>query len=72
MKIVTFFTTEQFTGHSCAFISLDAALEGCERILDDEFKDYPESALYMIGAVDQAKEKAARSREQEDRDGNAP
>ena len=66
-----FFTTEQFTGLSGAFVSLDAALEGCERILDDEFKDYPESALYMIGAVDQAKEKAARSREQEDRDGNA-
>ncbi|SFJ64330.1 F-type H+-transporting ATPase subunit beta [Desulfomicrobium apsheronum] len=67
-----FFTTEQFTGLPGAFVSLDAALEGCERILDDEFKDYPESALYMIGAVDQAKEKAARSKEQEDRDGNAP
>jgi F-type H+-transporting ATPase subunit beta len=26
--------------------------------LNDEFKDYPESALYMIGAVDEAKEKA--------------
>jgi len=24
----------------------------------DEFKDYPESALYMIGAVDEAKLKA--------------
>ena len=67
-----FFTTEQFTGLPGAFVSLDAALEGCERILDDEFKGYPESALYMIGAVDQAKEKAARSEEQEDRDGNAP
>jgi F-type H+-transporting ATPase subunit beta len=66
-----FFTTEQFTGLSGAFVSLDAALEGCERILADEFKDYPESALYMIGAVDQAKEKAARRKEQEDRDGNA-
>jgi len=28
---------------------LEDALEGCERILRDEFKDYPESALYMIG-----------------------
>lgn len=66
-----FFTTEQFTGLQGAFVSLDAALEGCERILDDEFKDYPESALYMIGEVDQAKDKVAGSKEQEDRDGNA-
>ncbi|PKN43284.1 MAG: F0F1 ATP synthase subunit beta [Deltaproteobacteria bacterium HGW-Deltaproteobacteria-18] len=67
-----FFTTEQFTGLPGAFVSLDAALEGCERILGDEFKDYPESALYMIGEVSRAKEKAARSKGQEGRDGNAP
>jgi F-type H+-transporting ATPase subunit beta len=33
-------------------------LEGCERILRDEFKDYPESALYMIGTIGEAKGKA--------------
>jgi F-type H+-transporting ATPase subunit beta len=33
-------------------------LDGCERILRDEFKDYPESALYMIGAIGEAKSKA--------------
>jgi hypothetical protein len=32
--------------------------DGCERILRDEFKDYPEGALYMIGAIDEAKKKA--------------
>ena len=37
-------------------VSLKDALDGCERILRDEFKDYPESALYMIGTVDEAKE----------------
>lgn len=50
-----FFTTEQFTGHAGKFVSLEDALSGCERILADEFKDYPESALYMIGAIDEAK-----------------
>ena len=30
------------------------ALDGCERILRDEFKDYPERALYMIGAIGEA------------------
>jgi F-type H+-transporting ATPase subunit beta len=40
-------------------VSLKDSLDGCERILKDEFKDYPESALYMIGAIDQAKAKPA-------------
>jgi len=52
-----FFTTEQFTGMSGKLVSLDDALDGCERILNDEFEDYPESALYMIGAIDEAHEK---------------
>ncbi|MGB5312981.1 MAG: F0F1 ATP synthase subunit beta [Polyangiales bacterium] len=51
-----FFTTEQFTGLQGKLVSLEEALDGCERILNDEFKDYPESALYMIGAVDEAKQ----------------
>jgi F-type H+-transporting ATPase subunit beta len=53
-----FFTTEQFTGLKGKLVSLEDALDGCERILRDEFKDYPESALYMIGAIDEAKAKA--------------
>jgi F-type H+/Na+-transporting ATPase subunit beta len=53
-----FFTTEQFTGLKGKLVSLNEALDGCERILRDEFKDYPESALYMIGAIDEAKGKA--------------
>lgn len=53
-----FFTTEQFTGMKGKLVSLEEALDGCERILQDEFKDYPESALYMIGAIDEAKFKA--------------
>jgi F-type H+-transporting ATPase subunit beta len=53
-----FFATEQFTGLKGKLVSLEDALDGCERILRDEFKDYPESALYMIGKVDEAKIKA--------------
>jgi len=53
-----FFTTEQFTGLKGKLVSLKDSLDGCERILRDEFKDYPESALYMIGKVDEAKEKS--------------
>ena len=52
-----FFTTEQFSGIVGKLVSLEDALDGCERILRDEFKDYPESALYMIGAIDEARTK---------------
>jgi F-type H+-transporting ATPase subunit beta len=53
-----FFSTEQFSGIKGKLVSLKDSLDGCERILRDEFKDYPESSLYMIGAIDEAKAKA--------------
>jgi F-type H+/Na+-transporting ATPase subunit beta len=53
-----FYATEQFSGIQGKDVSLKDAIGGCERILRDEFKDYPESALYMIGTVDEAKGKA--------------
>jgi F-type H+-transporting ATPase subunit beta len=53
-----FFATEQFSGIKGKLVSLKDSLDGCERILRDEFKDYPESALYMIGAIEEAKVKA--------------
>jgi F-type H+-transporting ATPase subunit beta len=52
-----FFTTEQFTGLTGKLVSLKDSLDGCERILRDEFKDYPESGLYMIGPISEAKGK---------------
>jgi F-type H+-transporting ATPase subunit beta len=53
-----FFTTEQFSGLKGKFVSLKDALNGCERIINDEFKDVPESAFYMIGTIDEVKIKA--------------
>ncbi len=55
-----FFTTEQFTSLKGKLVGLEDALDGCERILRDEFQGYPESALYMIGTIDEAKVKAKR------------
>ncbi|MDO9630847.1 MAG: F0F1 ATP synthase subunit beta [Humidesulfovibrio sp.] len=54
-----FFTTEEFTGLKGKLVSLQDTLDGCERILNDEFKDSPESALYMIGDISEVKGKAA-------------
>lgn len=50
-----FFTTEQFTGMSGKSVGLSNALEGCARILEDEFEDAPEKSLYMIGTINEAK-----------------
>ena len=52
-----FFVTEQFTGLEGRMVSLEDALEGCERILKDEFVDVPETAFYMIGPIDEVNEK---------------
>ena len=54
-----FFTTEQFTSLPGKLVSLADALDGCERLLHDEFADVPESALYMIGKIDEARTKKA-------------
>ena len=50
-----FFTTEHFTGLKGKMVKLEDALNGCERILKDEFSDYPEKSLYMIGKIEEAK-----------------
>lgn len=52
-----FVTTEQFSQLKGKNVSLKNALDGCERILNDEFKDYPESDFYMIGSIDEVKQK---------------
>lgn len=50
-----FFTTQMSTGVPGKFVHLNDALDGCERILKDEFKEYSEKSLYMIGTIDEAK-----------------
>ncbi|HCX01909.1 MAG TPA: ATP synthase subunit beta [Syntrophaceae bacterium] len=50
-----FFVTEQFTGTAGKMVTREETLIGCERILNDEFAEYPERALYMIGPIDEAK-----------------
>ena len=56
-----FYTTEQFTGHQGKDVSLQDALDGCERILSDELKDLPEDAFYMIGKIEEAIGKGAKA-----------
>jgi len=50
-----FFVTEQFTGQTGRLVPLEDALDGCERILNDEFSNWPEHSLYMIGSIAEAR-----------------
>ncbi len=52
-----FFTTAEITGGEGRLVELEDALDGCERILKDEFMDYDENDLYMIGTIDEAVER---------------
>lgn len=40
------------------FVELEETITGCQRILNDEFINIPESAFYMIGTIDERKDTA--------------
>ena len=61
-----FFSTEQFTGLPGKMVNLIAALDGCERILNDEFLGAPENLLYMIGPIKDAEDKIRQRHEGEE------
>jgi F-type H+-transporting ATPase subunit beta len=54
-----FYATEKFSDIKGKEVSLTDALNGCERILSDEFKEIPESAFYMVGNIDEVLKKAS-------------
>jgi F-type H+-transporting ATPase subunit beta len=54
-----FSVTETFTGRAGAYVSRADTLDGCEAILRGECDEMPEAALYMGGALEELKEKAA-------------
>lgn len=53
-----FFTTEHFTGKKGKLATLEKTLNGCDRILNDEFADVPEGALYMLGSIEEVQREA--------------
>lgn len=59
-----FFTTEDITGNKGKLVDIEDAIDGCERILNDEFADYEETDLYMIGNIEEAVEKKKRREEE--------
>ena len=48
-----FFVAEQFTGRSGEYVAVAETVRGFRMILDGELDEYPESAFYMKGGIDQ-------------------
>jgi F-type H+-transporting ATPase subunit beta len=56
-----FFSMKPFTGTEGKAVPLAGTLDGVDRILADEGKDWPESAFYMAGGWEEAAEKASHA-----------
>jgi F-type H+-transporting ATPase subunit beta len=52
-----FFVTEAFTGQPGCSVDLEDTIAGSRAILDGEADDWNEASLYMIGTLDQARER---------------
>ena len=53
-----FFVAEQFTGSPGKYVPITETVRGFKQILAGDHDDLPEQALYMVGTIDEAIEKA--------------
>ena len=57
-----FVVTEAFTGTKGRSVSRAETLAGCQAILNGETDEWAESSLYMIGTLDEARQKEAAAK----------
>ena len=55
-----FFVAEVFTGNSGVYVPLEETVRGFKEILAGKHDDLPEEAFYMVGTIDEAVEKGAK------------
>jgi len=55
-----FFVAEIFTGATGKYVSLKDTIAGFKGILSGEYDELPEQAFYMVGNIEEAKEKAKK------------
>jgi F-type H+-transporting ATPase subunit beta len=57
-----FMVTVAFTGKAGRSVALEATLAGCRAILDGEADGWAEASLYMVGDLDEAREREAQAK----------
>jgi F-type H+-transporting ATPase subunit beta len=55
-----FFVAQQFTGLEGRYVKLEDTIRGFKEIVEGKHDEIPEQAFYMVGALDEALEKAER------------
>ncbi len=55
-----FAVAEQFTGTPGVYVKLEDTIRGFKEILEGKHDDLPEQAFFMVGTIEDAREKAAR------------
>ncbi|MEW6535382.1 MAG: F0F1 ATP synthase subunit beta [Candidatus Auribacterota bacterium] len=55
-----FFVAEQFTGMPGKYVPLEDTIEGFEQLINGECDHLPEQAFYMVGNMDDVREKAKK------------
>jgi F-type H+-transporting ATPase subunit beta len=55
-----FFVAEQFTGLEGRYVKIADTIKGFREIVDGKCDDMPEQAFYMVGTIEEAREKAEK------------
>ncbi|MDP8957640.1 MAG: F0F1 ATP synthase subunit beta [Actinomycetota bacterium] len=55
-----FFVAERFTGFEGKYVPLEETIRGFKMLVDGEVDHLPEQAFYMVGAIEEAEEKAKK------------
>ncbi|HLC40427.1 MAG TPA: F0F1 ATP synthase subunit beta [Methylomirabilota bacterium] len=55
-----FFVAEQFTGQPGRYVKLKESIKGFKELIDGKADDLPEQAFYMVGTIEEAREKAEK------------
>ena len=55
-----FFVGEQFTGLKGEYVKIEDTIKGFREILEGKCDDMPEQSFYMVGTIEQAREKAKK------------
>jgi F-type H+/Na+-transporting ATPase subunit beta len=56
------FTAEQFSGMPGKYVTIEETISGFEQLVSGELDDIPEQNFYMVGSIEEAKQKTVKSK----------